>query len=154
MREIKFLAAVIETGEVFPVLTIWNDSVCLDTTNGRYEWNSYVFSKEKIQLLQFTGMQDINGQEIYEGNIIRRNFEVGNVTYNEVTLGADGYDIIDAGHFIGVVRYRPSAGFILNQCRKYNEENELISKQSGVRIHPQYAEVIGNIYENPELLEE
>ncbi|QDX91091.1 hypothetical protein EEL30_01025 (plasmid) [Brevibacillus laterosporus] len=109
---------------------------------------------ESVILMQYTGLKDRNGKEIYEGDIVKRNFEIGRVVINPISLGAEDYEIDDSGYFIGVVSYRPSEGYVLNKCKKFNDDDELQSKKSGVKIYPNHAEVIGNIYENPELLEE
>lgn len=105
-------------------------------------------------LMQYTGLKDKNGVEIYEGDIVRRDFEIGHVVIDPITLGAENYEIEDSGYFIGVVSYRPSEGYVLNKCKKFNDDDELQSKKSGVKIYANHAEVIGNIYENPELLGE
>ena len=105
-------------------------------------------------VMQYTGLKDMSGKEIYEGDIIRRDFEVGHEVIDPVSLGVMDYEISESGYFVGVVSYRPTEGYVLNKCRKYNEDGTLQAKKSGVKIYSQYANVIGNIYENPELLEE
>ncbi|MEK5070535.1 YopX family protein [Sporosarcina sp. FSL K6-1508] len=102
---------------------------------------------------QFTGLKDKGGKKIYEGHVLKRDFEIGNTIYHPVTLGAMDYEISDSGHFRGVVHYRPSEGFVLAKVQKYSDENELVEKKSAVKIYPRYAEIIGNQFENPELLE-
>lgn len=106
------------------------------------------------KLMQYIGTSDQNDVDIYEGDIVKRFFAIGRDIYDTVSLGFVEHEVDEEGYFIGVVSYRPSNGFVLNQCRKYDTDYNLISKRSGVKIHAQYAEVIGNIYENPELLEE
>ena len=84
---------------------------------------------------QFTGPKDKNGKEIYEGDIVifetdKRNKEL----YTKRTL---------------IVKYN-DGGFYLfyEDGKEYNYiENE------GIRDYIERLEVIGNIYENPELLE-
>ncbi len=109
---------------------------------------------DTLILLQYTGLKDKNGKEIYEGDIVRREFEIGRVIIDPVSLGAEDYEIDDSGYFIGVVSFRPSEGYVLNKCKKYNDEDELQTKKSGVKLYANRAEVIGNIYENSELLED
>lgn len=85
-------------------------------------------------LSQFTGLNDENGKGIYEGDIIQKNCFDGKNEYE----------------FLGVVVYDHS-GFCLEKTKNlemlsfghYNKELNRFVKE----------EIIGNIYENPELLE-
>ena len=84
---------------------------------------------DDVELMQSTGLFDKNGVEIFEGDVV--SFSIDNgwdyvVSENGLIIYWDGcYQILENG-----IRYR------INQCL---EED---------------IEVIGNIYENPELLEE
>jgi hypothetical protein len=85
-----------------------------------------VFKTEDVVLMQYTGLKDRNGKEIYEGDIVK---------WDSVGLGVIGW---------------LSCGFSHDQRNKRSP--------IGVNhLHPNYTEeyeVIGNIYENPELLKE
>lgn len=78
-------------------------------------------------LMQSTGLKDKKGKEIYEDDIVR------------FTL-TDGFSYVVLES--GVVKYKLGAFYILNGLTEY-----LISD-----IHIDDIEVVGNIYENPELV--
>ncbi len=77
---------------------------------------------EYWKVMQFTGLKDKNGVEIYEGDIVKK-------WHYEYNCGGMGDKIIHA-----IVEY------------KENEFTNIIDRSRGV-------EVIGNIYENPELMD-
>jgi uncharacterized phage protein (TIGR01671 family) len=81
---------------------------------------------EKYEVMQFTGLHDKNGKEIYEGYIVH----VKNIKRNQLI----GFDV-------GWACY----GFVYNT----GELMRKITPREMVRL-----EVIGNIYENPELMNE
>ena len=81
-------------------------------------------SFDEIELMQSTGFKDKNGKEIFEGDIIG--------TKN--------------GLLNGVVEYRTDLGMWTNSLIRYNNFERLCNV-AGNR------EIIGNIYENKELLD-
>ena len=80
-------------------------------------------------LMQSIGLLDKNGKEIFEGDIVR------------FTL-TDGFNYVTNED--GVVTYRLGAFYVVNDLTEY-----LISD-----INTNKVEVVGNIFENPELLGE
>lgn len=87
------------------------------------------FEKEKydfydLELMQSTGFKDKNGKEIFEGDI----------------LGTKD------GLLNGVVEYRADLGMFVNSLIRYNNFERLCNVADN-------REILGNIYENPELLE-
>lgn len=86
--------------------------------------------KDDYNIMQFTGLKDDNGKEIFEGDILRLNYggddEIDRVTW----CGGEGYPAFDL-------------------AKNEMETNALAYlKQSGEG----QCEVIGNIWENPELI--
>ena len=79
---------------------------------------------ENIILMQSTGLRDKNGKEIFEGDVLETK---------------DG--LLD-----GVVEYRTDLGMWTNSLFRYNNFKRLCNVADSTYI-------IGNIYENPELLE-
>ena len=82
----------------------------------------------QFEIMQYTGLNDKNGREIYEGDIVR--------------TGED--NIGDPDQMIGQVIMREGSWLIENE--KMQEAIELFSEITS-------REVIGNIFENLELLE-
>jgi len=96
---------------------------------------------------QFTGLLDKNGKEIYEGDIVvltcRENIGTFNVPDDIIANnGFTGREEI----YQGEVVYK-DYGFAIN-----DKESDIIYLQWGE--DDDFIEVIGNVYENPELLKE
>lgn len=96
---------------------------------------------------QYTGRTDKNGKRIFEGDIVRQTFEGYNhgsqTWYDEY----DGFDI-------GTVTFTGCGTFIKPIRGELNRNMEPQDwKPCKKRLVSYRAEVIGNIYDNPELLE-
>jgi len=87
---------------------------------------------EDIVIIQYTGFKDKDGKEIWEGDIIKETFP-----RDKSDPAYDGYG--DEG----VVEWHENIGA---WCWEYGDE--------WGKIDVQDVRVIGNIYENPELLKE
>ena len=85
---------------------------------------TYMVLAEDLVLMQSTGLKDKNGKEIFEGDI----------------LTSQNYPVK------GVVEFRTDLGLWVHYLKGYNYF-EYLGNVAGSK------EIIGNIYENPELLE-
>lgn len=105
-----------------------------------------LYPKDKIELLEFTGYYDIDGNEIYVGYIVR--FAIPNPT------GYENYD----GEWVDTTQEEPCGEVVFEEgcyCVKYpNGEllplNTPTSETNKAPIIEMF-EIMGNIYENPEL---
>lgn len=119
MRNIKFRGY----NEINKKMLNWNELLDTNLKN--------IFTMQKkdtgIILMQYTGLHDKNGKEIYEGDIVKA--------------------LISGRWFVGKVIYEHS-GFTID----VTNNKALEFGRRGI-IEP-WTEVIGNIYNNPELLGE
>lgn len=80
-------------------------------------WVNNPYFSQQMKIMQFVGMKDNSGKQIYEGDVCRQKFS------DEITIGD--------------VRIEATRGAVLS---------------GHTPCWPHDIEVIGNIYENPELL--
>ncbi|MGC7931275.1 YopX family protein [Lysinibacillus sp. VIII_CA] len=102
------------------------------------EWTEFstVLGLECFEVMQYTGLKDKNGKEIFEGDIVEYN------DFNSLRTGGHAEDKI----IVGKVAF--SCGMWM-----VKEKNCVHDLYEGLG-NDEELEIIGNIYENPELLEE
>lgn len=108
------------------------------------DWVEFFF--RKCQVMQFTGLYDKNKKPIYEGDIVRILYTdwASKSQSDERTLQQYLIDIAT----IGVIEFNEDRFCVKTESKKYSDFN-----YSSIFAGPHgYIEVIGNIYENAELL--
>lgn len=109
------------------------------------------FSTEEFPLMQYTGCKDTNGIEIYDGDIIEFVWEEDSCWGDEGTYR--GYVQHDDGGYEVVYINRQEYTICKDGGRHPNSESDEL--QSFIRwTNNVNIKVIGNRFENPELLEE
>jgi uncharacterized phage protein (TIGR01671 family) len=143
-REIKFRVWDSKEGKILH----GNNGLCMFLCSGVLVWQfadnfdilqSYT-RQDRYYLMQFTGLKDKNGKEIYEGDIVRFDWR----RHPELPCPEK--------IFIAEIFYSiHAAGFFLS---KHKSESELRYKDETMltKYRSTKCEIIGNIYENPEKL--
>ena len=112
------------------------DRIYIDTKGVRLydDFGEYWRDFRDVILMQSTGLFDKNGQEIFEG------------------------DILTDGHTLGVLRNHRTLGFyMVDEKGKENFLGDTVDTEGfeeAKEFMENSIEIIGNIYENPELLKE
>lgn len=127
MREIRFRAwdrqhskmHEVSSMVVGPTVTAWIENPKYPATGFQYQ----LVNGENADFIQFTGLHDKNGKEIWEGDIVR----------------------LPDGSFDSVCWENSQASF--NFPMTFNLSEPMVSE-----CHANGVEIIGNIYENPELI--
>lgn len=134
-REILFRGKSLVKGWLFGDLLQKDGktSICVEETDGY--WNRYIVDEKTV--CQYTGLTDKNGRKIFEGDVVRDIFNasvVGIVRYGDYrnTFNDDEH----GGH----------VGFYI----EWKKKRDLLRKDLVYWVKS--SEFIGNIFDNPELL--
>lgn len=131
MREIRFRAWDKNLKRMVEIVSLnfseWSIRARLDDSEKEYEGycERHSFHNEETDrfiLLQFTGLKDKNGNEIFENDLIRD----------------------DAG-YLWEVRFGSGEFYLLSKEKNIRPDRRIFERLK-------YLEIIGNIYEHPELV--
>ena len=135
-REIKFRAYSSHNHKMYPVSDIeWDIDGRIWVTAGDGK-NGIELIDEEAHLMQYAGLYDKNGREIYESDILK-------------VTGEDGESYVATVKWFGDEDYPAFDLEGIPETWFYGANALATISQEGVET----CEVIGNIFENPELLE-
>lgn len=149
-REILFKAKRKDNGE-------WVEGDLLHTRHADVvlisDFEDQLFRCDGNTLCQYTGLTDKNGKKIWENDILKFNDEIWDSCYTSCGTEYDSWEVENYG-LVGYCDY--SARYDFTKY-KYNEnqveadlhENHDIEFSEFVKEH----EVIGNIFDNPEVVQ-
>ena len=129
MREIKFRAWHKERQKMLSVFDInFRTPATVQVLNDKYELYNELF--DCVEIMQFTGLKDCNGVDIYEGDICEIEYSVlERLPWNKEEKLIGAVQCIDGSFLVG---NRKRGDFLFQEIST--------------------VKVIGNIYQNPELL--
>lgn len=144
MREIKYRGWDTIQKKMYSGKDLWGENILLSLdgkgfvqliSSANYKYGDWVF-RESIIPLKFTGLKDKYGKEIYEGDVVKSfiNDEFSEIKFGEWNYG-DGLEECSWGIGFYWDDDMSPFGIDINCTRKKYE-------------------IIGNIYENPELTNE
>jgi len=131
MREIKFRAWDKPENQMIQSIGISKNGIAFECVHSNDSGSDYEEFEQYI-LMQYTGLKDKKGKDIYEGDIVTWIDECANDHDGERQSGyfVFSWSLYDASFMLD----QGSSSFGFGECDTF--------------------EVIGNIYENPELLKE
>ena len=124
MTELKFKAFFKVEGQIYDVLRIdfLNKEVTLWDKETAVNFEA---SFDEIELMQYTGVNDKNGKEIYTGFFVKWGLRTYKICFD--------------------------CGFYMHDLSRINPEYPITKE---FKEAPDEFEIVGNIYENPELLKD
>lgn len=134
-REVKFRAWENNLKEIIPVEEINFNSLMINQTTA---WRFI----DEVELMQYTGLKDKNGVEIYEGDIVEFNglYEIKFGEHGVPNAETESYQDLATGFYF-------KAQHDLKDVEPFSFDIPLN------KIYASECEVLDNVFENPELLE-
>jgi uncharacterized phage protein (TIGR01671 family) len=174
MREIKFRAWHKNLNYMSPVGSIGleTDKTALiyfpvQNNDGDIDWDAALVDIAELELMQYTGVKDKNGKEIYEGDIISYKYyrtakrwwsSLEEIPIIEAEVEAQKNDISSQKSIVifedGIFRLKDVLALTFKHVSKNEKYERKESSHANIETKSWDFEVIGNIHENPELLED
>jgi len=137
MREIKFRAWHPKEGMLYPKeLRKLNLNL---TFEGHVLYNNFVDETLKWNLMQYTGLKDKNGKEIYHGDLLMFKNPDSESFY-------EGFAVVTETETLGY-DFQPIPSLTIEDIFMHGYDSSMFWHDFDNDV-----EIIGNIYENPELL--
>lgn len=167
MREILFHGKRIDNGEwvegyffrrIVHIDTFHQNTVvsAIEVFDGENPLSIAYYTVDPKTVGQFAGLTDKNGVKIFEGDVVRQTFEKSAPLYHS-SWGVDEYEDL-YGEDVGAVVIIPSKGVCIKNPVIHREvDGEVVHHGEKSKMYKPVCsgrcEVIGNIHDNPELLE-
>ena len=146
MNIIKYRAYIPNLKWIVPVERIYFDlgTIEVDLTDGNGDTAEYYFGE--VELMQSTGHKDKNNKEIFVSDIVKTyNGEIAIINHGEYQ--DEEILVLDSEYYLDLdLDERKAVGYYAEHIK--NSECAGLDNRTN-----KWVEVIGNIYENPELLE-
>lgn len=137
MRETRFRAIHKLTKHWFEdIHIIYQDGKCFEDYRALEDWRP--MNLDQVAVMQYTGLKDKNGTEIYEGEVLKWDG------------GRTGISKLHSDYIIEVLKSKHLDIELEEHTNSY-----MFNYDTSGYTFPSFleeAEIIGNIYENPELL--